>query len=120
MSKFKFLVLVLLSIIVNISCKQKEIALMSSKLTFGSLACDSKHNPTAIENVNPLFSWIVKAEGFNKSQSAYHVLVASSKEKLNENDADVWNSGKVESDKSAFVKYSGKVITSDANLFLES
>ena len=53
-------------------------------------------------------SWIIKADGFNKSQSAYQLLVATSSNKLNENDADIWNSDKVESNKSAFVKFQGK------------
>lgn len=108
MPKYKLLFILSILIVFNISCKHSEMASVPSKLTFETLTCDSKQNPTAIENANPLFSWIAKAEGFNKSQSAYHVLVASSKEKLNETDANVWNSGKVESDKSAFVKYSGQ------------
>jgi len=76
-------------------------------LSFAELSCNQKENPTAIETENPKFSWLVTTDGFNKSQSAYHILVASSEEKLNENDADIWNSTKTESAKSAFVPFAG-------------
>ena len=69
---------------------------------------NTKQNPSTIESKQPLFSWIVNAEGFNKSLSAYQILVATSEENLNETDADVWNSKKVESNKSPFVKYQGQ------------
>lgn len=88
-----------------VSCHQVSTSLTS--MTFKKLTVDFKETPMALESEQPLFSWIVNAEGFNKSQSAYHILVASSKDKLNEADADMWNSQKVESEKSTFVKYQG-------------
>ncbi len=88
------------------SCKQ--VSTSKASLPFEKLLVNTKQNPTAIESKQPLFSWIVKAEGFNKSQSGYHILVASTENKLNESDADIWNSDKVNSDKSSFVKYEGK------------
>ncbi|PQJ30719.1 hypothetical protein BST92_01690 [Nonlabens arenilitoris] len=77
-------------------------------LSFSQLLVNAKESPNSIESEQPLFSWIVDATGYNKSQSAYHILVASSKELLNEDDADIWNSKKIESDKSTFVKYKGE------------
>ncbi|KAA5824835.1 Bacterial alpha-L-rhamnosidase [Algibacter amylolyticus] len=94
-----------LLVILCISCKTKINT--NASLSFEKLLINSKVNPTAIESEQPLFSWIVEVEGFNKSQSAYHILVASSKEKLSEGDADLWNSKEVKSNKSTFVKYQG-------------
>jgi alpha-L-rhamnosidase len=88
------------------SCKQVSTSRVS--MSFEKLLINTKQNPTAIENKQPDFSWIINAEGYNKSQAAYQVLVASSENKLNEDDADIWNSDKVKSDKSAFVKYQGE------------
>ncbi|GGD04397.1 alpha-rhamnosidase [Hyunsoonleella pacifica] len=79
-------------------------------MSFEKQTVNSKENPSAIESEQPLFSWIASAEGFIKSQSAYQILVASSKEKLNEENADIWNSRKVKSETSAFVKYRGKAL----------
>lgn len=88
------------------SCKQVSSSI--TPISFEKLMIDSKENPSTIESDQPLFSWIVRVPGYNKSQSSFQILVASSEDKLNENDADLWNSGKVESDESAFVKYKGK------------
>ena len=82
--------------------------LLAQPLTFESLTCNSQSDPIAIDNEQPLLSWIVQADGFNRSQTAYHVLVASQPEFLNEKQADLWNSGKVTSSQSTYVKYTGK------------
>lgn len=92
--------------IICFSCNKRTNE--SSTLVFKKMLVNSKENPLTIESEQPLFSWIVDAEGYNKSQSSYHILIASSEEKLNESDADIWNSDKVNSDKSSFVKYEGK------------
>ncbi|WP_282055897.1 alpha-L-rhamnosidase [Maribacter luteus] len=81
-----------------------------STLAFQKLTCNHKEKPLSIETEQPLFSWNVSSKELNKSQSAYQLLVASSPEILNENDADVWNSGKTTSSKSTFVKYNGKAL----------
>ena len=87
----------LLLLIFCFSCN--ENIEQSNALAFKKLLVNSKENPLTIESKQPLFSWIVNAEGFNKSQSAYHILVATSVEKLNETYTDVWNSNKVKSNK---------------------
>ena len=91
-----------------ISCN--KVSTSTTSLSFDKLLVNSKENPITIENNQFDFSWIIKADGFNKSQSAYHILVASSKENLNENNADLWNSEKVKSNQSNFVKYKGAAL----------
>ena len=102
------LISILFITIFLVSCKQVSTSV--APMYFQKLIVDLKENPSIIESEIPVFSWVVNAEGFNKSQSTYHILVASSKEKLNESDADIWNSGEVKNDKSAFVKYQGKTL----------
>ena len=108
MMKKQFLLFTFLVAIFYISCDESQTS--KSSISFDKLLVNAKENPIAIESEQPRFSWIVDAEGYNKSQSAYHILVASSEEKLNESDADIWNSEKVKSDKSTFVKHEGKSI----------
>ena len=110
MSKTQLLLLFLLIPVFYSCSSHKESTLNTSKLTFESLTCNSKENPTAIESKQPLFSWIVKADGFNRSQTAYQVLVASSEEKLNNSDADIWNSRKINSNTSVHIKYKGEAL----------
>jgi alpha-L-rhamnosidase len=91
-----------------VSCS--KVPTPQTSISFEQLLVNSKVNPSTIESDQPLFSWIIDVEGYNKSQLAYHILVASSQEKLNEDEADLWNSDKVNSDKSTFVKYQGKAL----------
>jgi len=81
---------------------------LAQRLKFESLTCNYQSNPIAIDSEQPLLSWIMDADGFNREQTAYQVLVASQPNLLNEKDADFWNSGKVESAQSAHVKYKGE------------
>ncbi len=110
MNKNHFILVLLVVTILGSSCSQKIATSQSNGLVFEALTCNSKNNPTMVESEHPLFSWVVSAQGFNKSQSAYHILVASSIDELNENKADLWNSEKKISSKSVHVKYEGKSI----------
>lgn len=83
-------------------------SLLAQGLEFESLTCNYQANPIAIDSEQPLLSWIINADGFNREQTAYQVLVASQPNLLNEKDADFWNSGKVISAQSAHVKYKGE------------
>ncbi len=103
MHKIKILSVVFVLIV---SCNYASS--IASPLAFSKLLVNSKENPTAIESEQPLFSWVVDAKGINKSQSAYHIMVASSLEGINSDNADIWNSSKVESSKSAYVAFEGK------------
>lgn len=83
-------------------------SLFAQGLEFESLTCNYQSNPIAIDSEQPLLTWIVKVEGFNREQSAYQVLVASKAELLNEMESDLWNSGIVKGSQSAHVKYEGE------------
>jgi len=69
-------------------------------------------NPLGIDILYPRFSWGLSHSERGQSQSAYQILVARSREKLQAEKADVWDSGKVESDQSVNVVYGGKTLES--------
>lgn len=54
----------------------------------------------------PEFSWIIPKEAV--FQSAYQILVASSKENIDNNKGDVWDSGQVRSGTTSEIKYGGQ------------
>ncbi|MCF8226729.1 MAG: glycoside hydrolase family 78 protein [Bacteroidales bacterium] len=60
-----------------------------------------------IDNSQPRFSWILNDTARGAAQTAYQVLVATDNSFLDENRADIWNSGKIESGQSVFVNYEG-------------
>ncbi|RLD73419.1 MAG: hypothetical protein DRJ10_17855, partial [Bacteroidetes bacterium] len=69
-------------------------------------------DPLGIDIKKPRFFWEIRDSIRGAKQTAYQLMVSSSIKKLNKNDADIWNSGKVESDQSAHVEYSGSELES--------
>lgn len=63
---------------------------------------------------NPSMSWIVNDADNNEVQSAYQILVSSSKERADAGIGDVWDSGKVTSAKSTDVRYGGSALAPDS------
>jgi alpha-L-rhamnosidase len=63
----------------------------------------------------PEFSWIVP--DYVKYQSAYQILVASSKELLSEDSADLWNSNKISGSKSTEVEYAGRALSGNSAFY---
>ncbi|SEQ09311.1 alpha-L-rhamnosidase [Neolewinella agarilytica] len=64
-------------------------------IVFERLLCNYEENPQVIAGDRPQFSWVVKATGYNRQQTAFRVLVASSPELLAKDEGDVWDSGKL-------------------------
>lgn len=80
-----------------------------------TLRCDDLSNPLGIEDVHPELSWLCHprtADLRGLRQTAYQILVASSAETLATSHGDLWDSGKVISDRSLAVPYNGKPVTS--------
>ena len=83
-----------------------------SGLNIGHLQCELLDAPLAIDNTTPHFSWKMTGKNNGMASSAYQILVATSTDKLNEEQADLWNSGKVQSDASQGIVYQGKALDS--------
>ncbi|MEO5683075.1 MAG: family 78 glycoside hydrolase catalytic domain [Chitinophagaceae bacterium] len=81
------------------------------------LTCEGLINPLGIDIISPRLSWQLQSPQRNVQQTAYHILVASTKEKLEKNEGDVWNSGKISTDASIHILYRGKVLTSQLKYF---
>ncbi len=65
---------------------------------------------TEITDKTPEFGWAVNSNLKADYQRAYQMIVASSKENLDKNFGDMFDSGKVKSDKSENVEYQGKAL----------
>ena len=81
------------------------------------LQCEMLTNPLGIDVLQPRLSWQFDTNASEIEQKAYHVLVASTPEKLKNNQGDLWDSGKVESNQSVHVVYSGKTLDSRDEAF---
>lgn len=60
-----------------------------------------------IVQAKPFFGWIVPATGPGTVQTAFRLLVATSTEALAKDLGDLWDSGKVESEASQNIRYTG-------------
>lgn len=67
-------------------------------------------NPLAIDRDATRFTWMSPDARRGETQTAYQILVASKPDQLAAEKADYWDSGKVDSDKSASVEYGGKAL----------
>jgi alpha-L-rhamnosidase len=78
------------------------------------LTCEYLKNPMVIDVPNPRLSWINTDPEFsrNQIQSAWQIRVSSSREALLKDNSDLWNSGKINSNKSTNIIYKGKPLAS--------
>lgn len=67
-----------------------------SKSCVSATLCRNQENPIGIDKAT--FSWKIESETPNTVQTAWEIEIASSKETLNKGKADVWSSGKRQSD----------------------
>ena len=79
------------------------------------LMCELMTAPEKVDICDPLpkFGWIVPVAGGSGMQKAYQILVAGDPKLLVEGRADLWDSGKVQSDQSVSVQYAGKPLESN-------
>jgi hypothetical protein len=78
--------------------------------------CEATVAPMAVETGAPRLEWRLEAEDAavrGVSQSAYRVLVASSRKMLDRGQGDMWDSGRVESGDSFGVVYRGKALDAE-------
>ncbi|HHU26041.1 MAG TPA: alpha-rhamnosidase, partial [Bacteroidales bacterium] len=82
-----------------------------------NLRCEFMQNPVGIDVEQPSLSWEINANARGVKQTGYRVLVASSLEKLNADESDIWDSGWVRSEQSTNVLYQGQPLDSRATCY---
>ena len=102
-----FLPLQILIILLSGGCTVSE-----APLTVYDLRCENLTEPLGIGTNIPRLNWKIKSQANGTRQKAYQILAAGSIELLDENKADLWNSGKVESHSGIYIPYMGKKLTS--------
>lgn len=84
-------------------------AIIPSRLT-----CEYLVNPTVIDTRHPRLSWINTADPGERGQrqTACQIQVASSPEKLKSQQPDLWDTGKIDNDRSFLIHYAGSPLQS--------
>ncbi len=70
-----------------------------------------RYQAALIHSSRPRFSWIVGSNRPHTKQTAYHILVATSPDKLKPGAADIWDSKKTESRHSTSITMDGKELS---------
>ncbi|WP_347052484.1 glycoside hydrolase family 78 protein [Flavobacterium olei] len=107
----KFLHLTLIITLSAFSAKAQN------KISVNNLQCEMMNNPEGIDVLQPRLSWQIDANVNDVKQTAYQIIIASTQENLNANNADLWDSGKIESNESVNIIYNGKTLENRQNAF---
>ena len=98
--------------ILNIAAALLAIYACGSNITADRLQCEFLTEPLAIDNTTPQLMWKMNSSKKGTSTIAYQIIAATDPKKLNEQDADLWNSGKVEAANEVRAEYAGKTLKS--------
>ena len=107
-----FFILTILTLF-TYSVKSEE----SIPLKVSNLRTEMLVNPVGIDVVKPRLSWRLSSEERGIVQTSYRILVASSPDKLENNQGDIWDSGIVGSDQSHLVGYKGRDLKNRDNCY---
>ena len=88
-------------------------------LRVGQLRCEYLRDPLGIDAPQPRLSWVFDSGQRGQRQTAYRCWWPSSPEVLQQDQGDLWESGKVASDQTAQVVYAGKPLGSRQACYLE-
>jgi len=81
------------------------------------LRCEYVKNPLAVNSTAPFLSWVLPLSEKMQSQQAYQILVSGTEKALKNDNGDLWDSGKVQSGRSQHLKYMGKELKSEQQVY---
>jgi alpha-L-rhamnosidase len=89
----------------------------SASLKPAHLTCDSLDQPLGIDSIQPQFAWKLQDAGFGARQTAYRLEVATKPALLANGKPDIWDSGRVASDRSFGVAYGGPALVASRRYY---
>ena len=81
------------------------------------LRCEYLTNPLGIDELQPRLSWWVNDKRPAEIQTAYRILASSDCDKLQANEADLWDSGKIDSGQVHGIEYAGASLGSSRSVW---
>ncbi|MCI0711856.1 MAG: glycoside hydrolase family 78 protein [Chloroflexi bacterium] len=85
--------------------------------TIANLICEYRANPLGIDVTAPRLGWQMQTEHPGARQTAYRLFAASDPVWLTDGKADLWDSGKIESDRSTHIPYDGQPLKSRQRMY---
>lgn len=102
----KYLALLVTFVLCACECIAADVVVVTA------LRCDDRVQPVGVDDTTPTLGWQLRSKRRGVSQSAYQVRVASSGDLLAADTADLWDSGRIKSDRSYSIEYRGKPLRS--------
>lgn len=81
------------------------------------LRCEYLADPRGIEETTPRLMWRIDDDRPGACQTAYRIRVASSTEMLADGQADLWDSGRIETDETTNIRYEGAALQTAQQAF---
>jgi alpha-L-rhamnosidase len=82
-----------------------------------NLRCEYLENPIGIDIAYPRFSWVLKHEKRNQTQTAYQIIVSSEEMLSISGEGNLWDSGKVNSENHINIEYAGAPLKSSSKYY---
>jgi alpha-L-rhamnosidase len=111
MKRFSYIFLISIELF-HFSCSSNS----QSNAECTNLRCSDLTNPIGV-TARPYFGWHMEDPDDGEVQTAYQLLVASSPDLLSDSGADLWNRGKVNSDKQNYIYYEGGQLISGTRYY---
>jgi alpha-L-rhamnosidase len=86
-------------------------------LIVSNLTCEYQINPLGIDVLQPRLSWQMQSNQRGAHQTAYQILTASSETSWDNGRGPLWDSGRVETDQSTHVPYTGPALVSGQRVY---
>lgn len=80
------------------------------KVGFGMLTVEGRRAPQGLDEPLPRFGWQLVSDRNRVVQRSYRILVASSSDRLDRGEGDLWDSRTVVTDRSQYIDYAGKAL----------
>jgi hypothetical protein len=88
-----------------------------AELKVTHLTCEYGVDPLGIDVAQPRLSWQVASDERGQRQTAWQILAASSASLLEQDRGDLWDSGRVVSNETRFIRYAGGGLASSQQVF---
>jgi alpha-L-rhamnosidase len=88
-----------------------------SSVRLYDLTCEHLENPIGIGKPQPRLSWKLWSDRLGEVQTAFQIRAASTRAKLDAQQPDLWDCGKIASDQSVLVRWNGAPLGSRAQVF---
>ena len=100
--------LVILLAMMSLSASAAKKKVVKPDVSVGNLRVENLDNPLGIDTAEPRFSWQIASDKQNVRQTAYQIIV-------NDDNGEVWNTDKIDSDQQLWIPYAGKKLQSNTH-----